>query len=85
VRGLRGGGSGGGEHRPPRDRSSFRSRLGLTFRVWGFAIVTAIWLILAACGAGTLGLILLPLCCWTFVLYVRCTREAIRNRHEKKD
>jgi hypothetical protein len=55
--------------------------------VWGFPIATGVCLLLAAFGGGLLGLCLLPVCVWTFVLYVRCTRQAIKHRrhHEKKD
>lgn len=51
--------------------------------MWGFPIIVAVVIVVAAiAGALTLVLVpvLVPLLIWTFALYVRCTREAIKGR-----
>jgi hypothetical protein len=53
-------------------------------QVWGFPICAGAVILLGSF-AGVLTLVLMPLLVWTFVLYVRCTREAIKDKHEKKD
>jgi fucose permease len=58
----------------------------LIWGVWGFPTIVAVVIVIAAvAGAVTLLLVpvLVPLLVWTFVLYVRCTRQAIKGRQQR--
>lgn len=55
----------------------------MILRVWGFPICVVVTIV-SAVVVGPGSLVMAPLLAWTFVLYVQCTREAIRNRASGK-
>jgi hypothetical protein len=53
-------------------------------RVWAFPVCAAVAILLAVF-AGVATVVMVPVLIWTGILYVRCTREAIRSRHHGED
>lgn len=52
--------------------------------MWGFPVCAVVVIVLAAVLGAAMVLVLAPIIVWTFVLYIRCTRDAIKGERRGK-